>query len=117
MVFPHLMAGGAVTRRGAGRPKHRPHRLVGAKAYSRRQIRQYLRRRGIRVTLPRKSNAHRTGPFDRTRYRHRNTIERLINRYKPFRRIATRDEKRAANYQAMWPIATISLWLGFANTP
>jgi len=34
-------------------------------------------------------------------------IERLINRYKPCRRIATRYEKRAANYQAMWLIATI----------
>jgi transposase len=28
-------------------------------------------------------------------------IERLMNRYKQFRRLATRYEKRAANYQAM----------------
>jgi transposase len=110
------MAGGAVKRTGPGRPKHRPHRLVGDKAYSSRQIRQYLRRHGIRVTIPRKSTEHRTGPFDRTSYRQRNKIERLINRYKQFRRIATRYEKRAANYQAMWLIATIVLWLGFANT-
>jgi transposase len=40
-----------------------------------------------------------------------------MNRDKPFRRIATRYEKRAANYQAMWLIATILLWLSFANTP
>ena len=66
--------------------------------------------------LHRKSNEHRTGPFDRTSYRQRNTIEQLINRYKQFCRIATRYEKRAANYQAMWLIATIVLWLGFANT-
>lgn len=65
----------------------------------------------------RKSNEHRTGPFDRTSYRQRNTIEQLIDCYKQFRRIATRYEKRAANYQAMWLIATIVLWLGFANTP
>ncbi len=90
---------------------------MGDKAYSSRQIRPYVRRRGIRVTSPRKSNEHRTGPFDRIRDRQRNTIERLMNRYKQFRRIATRDEKRAANYQAMWHIATIILWLGFANTP
>jgi transposase len=117
VVFPQLMARGAVKRKGAGRPKHRPHRMVGDKASSSRQIRQYLRRHGIRVTIPRKSNEHRTGPFDRTSYRQRNKIERLINRYKQFRRIATRDEKRAANYQAMWLLATIVLWLGFANTP
>jgi transposase len=111
------MAGGAVKRRGAGRPKHRPYRVVGDKAYSSRQIRQYVRRHGIRVTIPRKSNEHRTGPFDRIGYHQRNKIERLINRYKQFRRIATRYEKQAANYQAMWLIATIVLWLGFANTP
>ena len=87
------------------------------KAYSSRQIRRYSRRHGIRVTIPRKSNEHRTGPFDRTNYRQRNKSERLRNRYKQFRRIATRDEKRAANYQAMWLLATIVLWVGFANTP
>jgi transposase len=90
---------------------------MGDKASSSRQIRQYTRRRGIRMTIPRKPNEHRTGPFDRARYRQRHTSERLINRYKQFRRIATRYEKRAATYQAMWLLATVLLWLGFANTP
>jgi transposase len=117
VVFPQLMVGGGVKRQGRGRPKHRPHRIVGDKAYSSRQIRQYARRHGIRVTIPRKSNEHRTGPFDRASYRQRNKIERLINRYKQFRRIATRYEKRAVNYHAMWLLATIVIWLGFANTP
>src|SRR5687768_4266905 len=63
------MAGGAVKRRGPGRSKHRPQRIVGDKAYSSRQIRQYVRRHGVRMTIPRKSNEHRTGPFDRTSYR------------------------------------------------
>lgn len=111
------MASGAVKRGGPGRPKRHPHRLVGDKAYSSHKIRQYLRRHGSRSTIPRKSNAHRTGPFDRASYRQRNKIERLINRYKQFRRIATRYEKRAANYRAMWLIAAIVLRLGFANTP
>lgn len=111
------MASGAVKRGGPGRPKRRPRRLVGDKAYSSRQIRQYLRRQGIRSTIPRKSNEHRTGPFDRASYRQRNKIERLINRYKQFRRIATRYEKRAASYHTMWLIAAIILWSGFANTP
>jgi Transposase DDE domain len=97
VVFPQLMAGGAVKRGGLGRPKHRPQCIVGDKAYSSRQIQQYVRRHGIRIPIPRKSNEHRTGPFDRTSYRQRNKIERLINRYKQFRRIATRYEKRAAS--------------------
>jgi transposase len=41
-------------------------------------------------------------------------IERLINRCKQFRRIATRYEKRAANYKAMWLIAATVLWLKVA---
>jgi len=39
------------------------------------------------------------------------TIERLINRLKQFRRIATRYEKRAANYLAMVNLGMIMLWL------
>ena len=111
------MAEGAVKRSGPGRPTHRPQRLVGDKASSSRRIRPYVRRHGIRVTIPRRSNEHRTGPFDRTMYRQRHKGERLINRDKQFRRIATRYEKRAANDQAMWLLAAIRLWLGFANMP
>ena len=77
----------------------------------RRAIRQYWRRHGIRVTIPRKRCERRTGPFDRALYRLRNAVERLINRLKQCRRIATRYEKRAANYQAMLLIAAIMLWL------
>src|SRR3954468_22957712 len=38
-------------------------------------------------------------------------VERLINRLKQFRRIATRYEKRAANYLAMLTIGMILLWI------
>ena len=38
-------------------------------------------------------------------------MERLINRLKQFHRIATRYEKRAANYLGMVTIAMILLWL------
>jgi transposase len=105
------MAQGAVKRPHRGRPKRRPSRLIGDKAYSSRAIRQYLRRHGIRMTIPRKRDERRTGPFARTLYRERNKIERLINRLKQCRRIATRYEKRAANYHAMLCLATIVLWL------
>jgi transposase len=106
-----LMAGGAVKRRGRGRPKQRPGRVVGDKAYSSRHIRGYLRRRGIRITIPHKENEHRSGPFDRAIYRLRERVERLINRLKQNRRIATRYEKCADNYRAMGLIAAMLLWL------
>ena len=43
-------------RRGRGRPTHRPDRLVGDQASRSATIRQYLRRHGIRITMPRKQN-------------------------------------------------------------
>jgi transposase len=110
-IFPPLMAGGQIKRMGPGRPKHRPHRIIGDTGDRSRRIRQYARQHGIRMTIPRKRTERRTSPFDRAMYRLRNRIERLINRCKQFRWLATRYEKRAAYYKAMWLIAATILWL------
>ena len=110
-VFEELMTQGAVKRPGSGRPRIRPQRVCGDKGYSSRKIRAYLRRRGIRHTIPRKRNERRNGPFDRALYRTRNLVERAINRLKQFRRIATRYEKKAENYLAMLHIGSILLWI------
>jgi transposase len=110
-VAEQLITQGAVRRNGCGRPKSRPHRIVGDKGYSSDKLRAFLKRRGIRYTIPRKSNEDRGGSFNKEIYRQRNRVERLINRLKQFRRIATRYEKRAANYAALLLIASIVLWL------
>jgi transposase len=116
-VAENLMEQGAV-RRSIGRPRLRPGRVVGDKGYTSAPFRSFLRRRGIRVTIARRSNQRRHGPFDREIYRQRNKVERMIGRIKEFRRIATRYEKRAVNYAAMITIAAIFLWSqGFAYTP
>jgi transposase len=110
-VFPLLIAQGAVQRTGRGRPKRRPHRIVGDKGYSSGTSRRFCRQHGIRVTIPRKSNERRTGPFARAIYRTRERVERMINRLKQNRRLATRYEKCAVNYHALWLIAATLLWL------
>lgn len=109
-VAETVMEQGAVKRSGRGRPRLRPKRVVGDKGYSSPTFRRYLRRRGIRFTIARRSNQHRGGSFDKAIYKTRNRVERLINRLKQFRRIATRYEKRAANYAAMLTIASILIW-------
>jgi transposase len=109
-MFEPLMEAGAVKRRGRGRPRLRPDRVAGDKGYSGRRIRRYLRRRGIGVVIARQKRERRVR-FDQDAYRKRNVVERLINRLKQFRRIATRYEKRAVNYLAMLTIAAIVLWL------
>jgi transposase len=110
-----LLAGGAVRRTGRGRPRVRPAQIVGDKGYSYSTVRQVLRRRGIRAVIPRRRDQRpgdrRCRPFDHAAYRERNRVERLINRLKQRRRLATRYEKRAAHFVAMLTLAAVSLWL------
>ena len=110
-VVEQVMTQGAVKRAGRGRQRLYPRRVVGDKGYNSRRLRAFLRRRGIRYTIPRKSNERRRGPFDRGVYRLRNVVERTINRLKQFRRLATRYEKRAENHRVMWVIAATFLLL------
>jgi transposase len=106
-----LMDNGELKRAGRGRPRLRPGRICADKGYAKRVVRDYLRRLGIRITIARRSNEHRGGAFDPAIYRTRNLVERLINRLKHFRRVATRYEKRAENYEAMLKLAAIKIWL------
>jgi transposase len=109
---PALMERGAVRRPGRGRPRVRPRRVAGDKSYTGRPVRGYLRRRGIGAVIPRMRSEPRRGVrFDRVAFRERNRVERLINRLKRYRRVATRYEKRAANYLAMVTIAACLTWL------
>lgn len=107
------METGAI-RRGSGQTRLRPGRLVADKGYTSSALRTYLHRYHIGCTIARRSNERRTGSFNRQHYRKRNIVERLINRLKQFRRIATRYEKRAANFAAMITIASIFLFSNFA---
>jgi transposase len=110
-VLPLLMERGAVKRPGRGRPRIRPDRVAADKSYSSPPIRRYLKERKIGVVIPTKADEVPDPAFDREAYRDRNVVERLINRLKQWRRIATRYEKRAANYLAMLTLAAILLWL------
>lgn len=110
-----LLARGHVRRAGRGRPRARPARLVGDRGYSYPTVRRLLARRHIRAVIPHRRDQRpadgRHAPFDRETYRGRNRVERLVNRLKQYRRIATRYDKRAAHYLAMLTLATLLEWL------
>ncbi len=110
-VLSALLRAGAVKRPRRGRPRIRPEAVAGDKGYSSGLVRHYLRERGIAAVIPTKADHLPQPAFDRVAYRERNVVERLINRLKQFRRLATRYEKRAANYKAMVTVAAILLWL------
>jgi transposase len=108
-----LMEAGAIRRR-SGQIRLRPECLVADKGYTSAAFRKYLHRYHIRCTIARRSNERRRDSFNKEHYRKRNIVERLINRLKQFRRIATRYEKRATNFSAMITIAAIFLFSDFA---
>jgi transposase len=84
-----------------------PGRLAGDKGYSYRRIRRWCRRRRIEAVIPTRKNQPRDEEFDKATYRQRNIIERAVGWYKEYRALATRHEKLAVNYVALWLVAII----------
>ncbi len=104
---------------GPGRPRVRPERVIADKGYSSRSFRAYLRRRGIKATIPervdqlagRARRRERPCRFDKAAYRRRNVVERCFHRLKQWRGIATRYDKHPARYQAAITLASTLIWL------
>jgi transposase len=105
-----------------GRPRTRPDAVAGDKAYSSRGNRAYLRRRGIKAVIPEKrdqaANRQKKGSkggrpvgHDADLYRERNTVERLINRLKAWRGIATRYDKTPKSYLAGLQLRASMIWI------
>jgi transposase len=71
------------------------------KAYDSDDFRETLVDRDIAPVIP--SKANRVDPIwpDPERYKELNKVERLFNRLKQFRRVATRYEKLAATFLAI----------------
>jgi transposase len=61
--------------------------------------------------IPTRKDQKQDEDFDKKTYKRRNLVERLFNRLKQNRRIATRYEKRARCYLAFLILAAIRLWL------
>jgi transposase len=81
-------------RRRAGQTQIRPARIAADKGSTGRTIRRYPRKRGIGVVIPRQRTEPRRGTrSNKALYRERNWIERLINRLKQNRAIATHYDK------------------------
>ncbi|WP_374228279.1 IS5 family transposase [Streptacidiphilus sp. ASG 303] len=121
-AFPAVLEGIRVPRPGPGRPRTRPARVLGDKAYSSRAIRAWCRHHGIAVTIPeradqaghrlrRGSRGGRPPAFDPQTYKQRNVVERCFNRLKQFRAIATRFDKLATRYRTGLVLASLILWL------
>ena len=96
--------------RQAGRPTW-PEKEAGDKGYSYARVRGWLSRRHIKPVIPTRKDQPRDPGFDKPTYRRRNVIERAIGWFKWCRALATRFDKLAVNYVALWIVANIQYLL------
>ncbi len=105
-----------------GRPRTRPDAVTGDKAYSSRGNRAHLRTRRIKAVIPEKkdqaANRKKKGrhggrpvAHDAELYKERNTVERLINKFKAWRGIATRYDKTPESYLAGLRLRASMIWI------
>lgn len=112
--FALRLLDGIGVQRQNGSMKRRGHAVLADKAYSGHALRNELKRKGIKVVIPRKSNEKMASDgrsqLDRDAYRNRNVVERCFGRLKEYRRIATRYDKTARNYLSMVKLGCIRLF-------
>jgi transposase len=81
------------------------------KAYDSNAIRTKLTAKGIAPVIPPKANRLEIIVYDKEQYKQRNKVERLFNKLKQFRRVATRYEKLKATFRAFVTLALIIIML------
>ncbi|MEZ6127954.1 MAG: IS5 family transposase [Planctomycetaceae bacterium] len=95
-----------------------PVAIAGDKGYRANWIDETLLSMGIIPVIPSKENENRDArpvEFDKEKYRQRNIVERLIGWLKECRRIFSRFEKTAINFEGMIKMAFIERYLRLAT--
>ena len=82
--------------------------VVADRGYDSWAIKERVLDAGLAAHIPSKRNAKEPWPHDEEAYKERNRVERLVNKMKQFRAVATRYDKLAASF-----LATIKLVLVF----
>ena len=85
--------------------------LMADRAYDSDALRHSLSDRGAWANVKPMPRRIRVPAFSSFLYRYRNLVERFFNKLKHFRAIATRYEKRAANYLALVKLAAARIWM------
>jgi len=88
-----------------------PKRVLADKAYDANALRQLIASMNAEAVIPCNPTRKVLIPYDFEAYKARNLIERGFNKLKHFRRIATRYDRRAANFLSFVLIAAALQWM------
>ncbi|MEM6909887.1 MAG: transposase [Pseudomonadota bacterium] len=85
--------------------------MLADKGYGGDRFRDSLLMRGILPIIPPKANRKAPEHPDYRRYRDRNRVERMFNKLKQLRGIATRYDKTALSFESFLNLASARLWI------
>lgn len=86
---------------------HEPEVVVADQGYDKKEVAAGVAARGAAAVIPARKNRKEQRAVDPHVYRERNVVERFWARAEPFRRVATRYEKKAANSLAFAWVAAL----------
>lgn len=87
----------------------KPRLMLADNAYDGDEVRQSLFVQGVLPVIPSRSNRREAIACDFQSDKGRNRIERMFNRLKQFRRIATRYDKTAKSFLALLNLAAAKI--------
>ena len=92
-------------------PVANPKLMLADKGYDSDEVRASLLLKGILPVIPPKANRKEPIACDFRAYKDRNRVERMFNRLKQFRHIATRYDKTAVSFLGFLALAAAKLWM------
>ena len=104
----------AVPRKGSGRPRKNPQRLIADRGYDSDPLRERLAVRGIELICPYRSNNKGCKYYDGRklrRYKRRYKVERTFSWIGNFRRLVVRWDRDITVYNAFFHIACLIITL------
>ncbi|WP_258162864.1 IS5 family transposase [Rhizobium sp. TH2] len=98
-------------------PVGKPRLFLADRGYDADAVREKLLMHGILPVIPPRANRKDPPSCDFRAYRDRNRIERMFNRLKQFRRVATRYDKTRISFEAFLSLAAAKIWLSHVPEP
>jgi transposase len=90
---------------------HEPEVVIADKGYDKKALVQRIESGGAQAVIPTQASRREQRQIDPHLYRERNLCERFWSKVKQYRRVATRYDKKAANFLAFVKVAAIMVML------